>query len=194
MAGRFTQPDPIGLAGGLNLYGFAGGDPANFADPFGLDTVYVGCRPVRGDNRSEEGQRKWGHCAVRISDKERGIDGMVEMTPGDHPGWPTPEIRSFGPDTEEFARYGGMWFPVAVPEGMSVTEFDDAVALSIYTQSTLFNGKLYYWGGEGNSNAFVYRVVSGAGGQIPARAFAHIPRVPGICGGTGLQNGTDCSP
>jgi uncharacterized protein RhaS with RHS repeats len=25
-AGRFTQEDPIGLAGGLNLFGFAGGD------------------------------------------------------------------------------------------------------------------------------------------------------------------------
>src|SRR5690606_22256030 len=24
--GQFTQPDPIGLAGGLNLYGYAGGD------------------------------------------------------------------------------------------------------------------------------------------------------------------------
>jgi RHS repeat-associated protein len=34
--GRFTQEDPIGLAGGLNLYGFAGGDPVNYADPFGL--------------------------------------------------------------------------------------------------------------------------------------------------------------
>jgi hypothetical protein len=34
--GWFTQIDPIGLAGGLNLYGFAGGDPVNFSDPFGL--------------------------------------------------------------------------------------------------------------------------------------------------------------
>ncbi len=34
--GRFTQQDPIGLAGGLNLYGFAAGDPVNFTDPFGL--------------------------------------------------------------------------------------------------------------------------------------------------------------
>ena len=34
--GRFTQEDPIGLAGGMNLYGYAGGDPVNFSDPFGL--------------------------------------------------------------------------------------------------------------------------------------------------------------
>jgi len=35
-ARQFTQPDPIGLAGGLNLYGYAGGDPINRSDPFGL--------------------------------------------------------------------------------------------------------------------------------------------------------------
>ena len=34
--GQFTQQDPIGLAGGLNLYGFAEGDPINFSDPLGL--------------------------------------------------------------------------------------------------------------------------------------------------------------
>jgi hypothetical protein len=34
--GLLTQEDPIGIAGGLNLYGFAGGDPINFSDPFGL--------------------------------------------------------------------------------------------------------------------------------------------------------------
>jgi RHS repeat-associated protein len=34
--GRFTQEDPLGLGGGLNLYGFANGDPITFTDPFGL--------------------------------------------------------------------------------------------------------------------------------------------------------------
>jgi len=36
VSGRFTQADPIGLGGGLNLYGFANGDPENFPAPFGL--------------------------------------------------------------------------------------------------------------------------------------------------------------
>ena len=39
--GRFTQEDPIGLAGGLNLYGFGGGDPVNYSDPYGLSAT--GC-------------------------------------------------------------------------------------------------------------------------------------------------------
>jgi uncharacterized protein RhaS with RHS repeats len=34
--GLYTQQDPIGIAGGLNLYGYANGDPINFSDPFGL--------------------------------------------------------------------------------------------------------------------------------------------------------------
>ncbi|MBV8685761.1 MAG: RHS repeat-associated core domain-containing protein [Alphaproteobacteria bacterium] len=34
--GRFLQPDPIGFNGGMNLYGYAGGDPVNASDPAGL--------------------------------------------------------------------------------------------------------------------------------------------------------------
>ena len=34
--GQFTQQDPMGVAGGASVHGFAGGDPVNCADPFGL--------------------------------------------------------------------------------------------------------------------------------------------------------------
>jgi|GEM_PF-4241257 len=35
--GRFLQPDPIGYAGGLNVYGYVGNDPLNLMDPNGMD-------------------------------------------------------------------------------------------------------------------------------------------------------------
>ncbi|MGH7615422.1 MAG: RHS repeat-associated core domain-containing protein [Gemmatimonadales bacterium] len=34
--GRWTQEDPIGVAGGLNLYGYVGNNPVAYTDPFGL--------------------------------------------------------------------------------------------------------------------------------------------------------------
>ena len=41
--GRFTQEDPIGFAGGVNLYAYAGNNPATYTDPFGL------CPPENND-------------------------------------------------------------------------------------------------------------------------------------------------
>jgi RHS repeat-associated protein len=62
-SGRFTQEDPIGLAGGLNLYGFAGGDPVNFSDPFGL------CKNEDGTVRD---------CKVEISPEEKAKGASLE--------------------------------------------------------------------------------------------------------------------
>lgn len=41
--GRFISEDPIGLAGGMNTYAYAGNDPINMRDPSGLRPELSGC-------------------------------------------------------------------------------------------------------------------------------------------------------
>ncbi len=40
--GRYISADPIGLAGGINLYGYTGNDPVNWIDPWGLSPCCQG--------------------------------------------------------------------------------------------------------------------------------------------------------
>jgi RHS repeat-associated protein len=61
--GRWLSRDPIGEAGGINLYGYAGGNPVSFIDPLGLDTAVVFGGPVH-DN-------PFGHIAIGFTG--RGI-------------------------------------------------------------------------------------------------------------------------
>ena len=63
--GRFTQEDPIGLAGGLNAYGYAAGDPITYSDPFGL------C--YHGEGKTAKANRTQSNVAACIP--EPGLDG-----------------------------------------------------------------------------------------------------------------------
>jgi RHS repeat-associated protein len=53
-SGRFTQEDPIGLAGGVNVYGFAAGDPVNYSDPYGLKIVFGRAGPRNDEDRQRQ--------------------------------------------------------------------------------------------------------------------------------------------
>jgi RHS repeat-associated protein len=44
--GRYISADPIGLAGGMNLYAYVQNDPVNWVDPEGLDQVLPGPVPL----------------------------------------------------------------------------------------------------------------------------------------------------
>jgi RHS repeat-associated protein len=46
--GRFTQRDPIGLAGGVNSYAYVGGNPVGRIDPSGRDYFLVNGRQISG--------------------------------------------------------------------------------------------------------------------------------------------------
>ncbi len=46
--GRWTQEDPIGVAGGINLYQFNGNNPVSYTDPFGLKAGCPPCNPWQG--------------------------------------------------------------------------------------------------------------------------------------------------
>jgi RHS repeat-associated protein len=58
--GQFTQADPIGIAGGMNAFGFAGGDPVNFSDPFGLCEPWPACANDYWDEAAIAGHQKGG--------------------------------------------------------------------------------------------------------------------------------------
>ena len=58
-SGQFTQPDPIGLAGGLNAYGFADGDPVSFSDPYGLCPPLPDCFDPTRTCLSREISLRW---------------------------------------------------------------------------------------------------------------------------------------
>jgi RHS repeat-associated protein len=67
VAGRWLQRDPIGYAGGNNLYGYVGNGPFTHYDPFGLDAWAIG-----------EVARYFGFVGLGEF-ADNAVDGLLEL-------------------------------------------------------------------------------------------------------------------
>ena len=81
--GRYITPDPIGLAGGINLYAYAGNDPVGGIDPQGLRIVIVGHLAAKLLGRATNPDSY--HLAIFIDPDDKSSEGNWPMTIGGQP-------------------------------------------------------------------------------------------------------------
>ncbi len=72
--GRYLQSDPIGLAGGINTYGYVGGNPISNSDFFGLDVKLCSASLGGGAPMSPSTYNPLRHDYLVISGQSRGFE------------------------------------------------------------------------------------------------------------------------
>ena len=137
--GRFIEQDPIGEAGGLNLYAYVGSSPTLWVDPTGLAREGVGGSVI-------------GRGPVnRTSQRQIIVDGMStsDMLTGSSGGWldwasshqTDNAVPSFDLDKDQKREAKkAAKTAIAAAESGEVGDSVDAIALSLHTGASLAAG------------------------------------------------------
>jgi RHS repeat-associated protein len=172
VVGRWLQRDPILFGGGdSNLFSYVAQDPVNLVDASGLATDLI-CRPVGGLGGSLGGM----HCFLRITPEAGSSLGAAPITLS----LLTPDMKVGNKYINASVDAGSGTFRAAVDNGQCNTpaaqdKIDQAILASFNRQP---NGTPYSpipYGEASNSNAFIHRVLQGAGlTVIPSAPFGAV--------------------
>lgn len=149
--GRYTQSDPIGLAGGLNTYSYVGNSPIGFFDPNGLWTVNGG----------------WG-ANVTLG-QGGGVEGGLYFTTGGDEGCASAGAYGTASKTTGFGAGGG-WSVGFYKGGLGTfngSSKSDTVCI-LGGCMTRFTNSAGQWIGVGLSGGG-----DSGGGTMPGGSFTH---------------------
>jgi RHS repeat-associated protein len=183
--GRFLQPDPVGLAAGLNMYLYTGNHPLTSSDPLGLRdmAVYLGRDPQPLNSPLPI----LNHTKILIENSDGTVTIINGNFDGSGPFWNSGNLTMTitTPPITQTARAQAYGDVVSLTDGVSQTEIQDMIQRILNSAESVANDLFYNPVPYGaisvpltqsrNSNAVTASVLIRAGVPVPSDLWA-----PGI--------------